>query len=191
LSPEEIAAAVVNSLKDPLAQALAGTPQVIPQRPSDQQQTVSCKQWGDLAGCLGALPYHSWLKLVGNSKFGGGAAFAWRDGKVDRDFQCTSDTNDGGAVKDVYRVAGKQSIQDEIRTNGPVTASLMIDQSFYAHRGGGVFSTNVTGGDVIGMHAVTITGWGREGETDYWLALNSFGKDWGEAGSVRIAMGVR
>ena len=156
------------------------------------KRSLSCKKWGALNACLGGLPYHSWLSLMISSKFGGGSSFAYKDGKVAADItsKCAADENDGAVVTAVYQVVGVPSIKAEIRKNGPVVASLSIGDAFYAYRAG-VLNENVTGSSIIGMHSVILVGWGRDGESDYWLVLNSFGREWGENGMARLAMGVR
>jgi len=38
--------------------------------------------------------------------------------------------------------------------------------------------------------AVTVVGYGREEDTDFWLAKNSWGEEWGERGYFRLERGV-
>lgn len=40
--------------------------------------------------------------------------------------------------------------------------------------------------DSIVDHAVALIGYGRDGSTNYWHILNSWGKSWGEGGSLRL-----
>ena len=48
------------------------------------------------------------------------------------------------------------------------------------------------GAAYAGGHAVKIYGWGVDAATrlPYWLVANSWGADWGENGSFRIARGT-
>ena len=39
---------------------------------------------------------------------------------------------------------------------------------------------------MIGWHALTLVGWGEEDGVQYFIGLNSWGKNWGENGYVRI-----
>ena len=43
--------------------------------------------------------------------------------------------------------------------------------------------------ELLGGHAVKIVGWGKEGDTEYWVVANSWGEEWGEKGYFRIAFG--
>lgn len=45
-------------------------------------------------------------------------------------------------------------------------------------------------GNQLGGHAVKILGWGVEDGVSYWLAANSWGKEWGEGGYFKILRGV-
>ena len=45
-------------------------------------------------------------------------------------------------------------------------------------------------GTLLGGHDVVIIGWGIEDGTKYWIAQNSWGKDWGEQGYFRIVEGI-
>ncbi len=73
----------------------------------------------------------------------------------------------------------------EIFARGPVVAS--INGHGLSDYVGGVY-TNSSASKVT-THAVSITGWGREKDQDYWIVRNSWGEYWGEMGFFRIAMG--
>lgn len=47
-------------------------------------------------------------------------------------------------------------------------------------------------GEYIGGHTSKIIGWGTDKATgeEYWLAVNSWGSSWGEAGLFRILRGA-
>lgn len=42
--------------------------------------------------------------------------------------------------------------------------------------------------DIAGGHAITIIGWGKEKDIDFWIIKNSWGDQWGDKGYCKIAM---
>jgi len=69
---------------------------------------------------------------------------------------------------------------------GPITVSLAPGEGWY------MYNKGVLNGDlacnkqnVIG-HANVLFGYGKEGEQKYWHLLNSWGKDWGERGTLKL-----
>jgi len=66
---------------------------------------------------------------------------------------------------------------------GPVAVSVAADTWF--NYDNGVF--NGCGKDAVIDHAVTAMGYGEDATgTKYWIIQNSWGKDWGEAGHIRL-----
>ena len=64
------------------------------------------------------------------------------------------------------------------------------DPSFQHYKGGLYQGCH---GGLATNHAMVFVGWGRDTATglDYWIAKNSWGEAWGEAGFMRIQRGVR
>eukprot|EP00933_Yihiella_yeosuensis_P071897 TRINITY_DN80141_c0_g1_i1.p1 TRINITY_DN80141_c0_g1~~TRINITY_DN80141_c0_g1_i1.p1 ORF type:complete len:519 (+),score=137.75 TRINITY_DN80141_c0_g1_i1:203-1759(+) len=67
-----------------------------------------------------------------------------------------------------------------VAQQGPVAVSVAADGWFNYY--GGVFDSC----ERIINHAVTLFGYGTEGSKKYWLIKNSWGKDWGEDGFIRV-----
>lgn len=99
-----------------------------------------------------------------------------------------------------YRLgSNEKEIMKEVMENGPVQAILEVHEDFFVYKSGIFRHTPVTLGKPEryrrhGTHSVKITGWGEERNHEglaqkYWLAANSWGKDWGERGYFRIARG--
>lgn len=64
---------------------------------------------------------------------------------------------------------------------GPVAVSVAADAwTWYSH---GVFDGDC--GNVVD-HAVTLFGYGKEDANKYWIIKNSWGRDWGEEGYIRL-----
>jgi C1A family cysteine protease len=71
---------------------------------------------------------------------------------------------------------------------GPMTACFTIYEDFYYYYRGGVYQYNSdTSGNVIGGHCICIVGY--DDDEEYWIAKNSWGTGWGEAGYFRIGYG--
>ncbi len=74
------------------------------------------------------------------------------------------------------------AIKDALHNFGPVATSFDVYTDFDSYTGGVYRHTS---GDYDGGHAVLIVGYDDEGE--YWIAKNSWGKDWGMEGYFWIA----
>ncbi|KAL3089124.1 hypothetical protein niasHS_008489 [Heterodera schachtii] len=84
------------------------------------------------------------------------------------------------------------AIENEIKANGPVVASMNVYNDFYYYSTGVYTRTSNT---KMGGHAVRLIGWGKQTCTDgtsqdFWLAVNSWNTDWGQKGFFYIAKGV-
>ncbi|XP_024920939.1 tubulointerstitial nephritis antigen-like [Cynoglossus semilaevis] len=99
-----------------------------------------------------------------------------------------------------YRLStNEKEIMKEIKENGPVQAIMEVHEDFFVYKSGIYKHTDVSFTKPPqyrkhGTHSVRITGWGEEKNYDgtarkYWIAANSWGKNWGENGFFRIARG--
>lgn len=77
-------------------------------------------------------------------------------------------------------------IKNEIAANGPMETGFMVYQDFLNYKEG---IYQYTTGQMLGGHAVKITGWGVENGVKYWIAANSWTESWGEKGYFRIKEG--
>lgn len=90
-------------------------------------------------------------------------------------------------------VQGVDVIKREIATNGPVVAQMYLSDEVLVYKSG-IFlptPTSVTftakGRDRQKKTVlVALLGWGADGDQEYWLVENAWGKDWGEGGFGRI-----
>lgn len=94
-------------------------------------------------------------------------------------------------------VQGLDPIKREIAANGPVAAQIVLSDELFIYKSG-VFVETPTAQHFTGKRQdsrkkkvvmALIIGWGSDGDEEYWIIENSFGKGWGEDGYAKIAMG--
>jgi len=85
-----------------------------------------------------------------------------------------------------YKIKGIDKIKQEIFQYGTVTAAFTVYEDFPTYKSG-VYSHQT--GKALGGHAIKLIGWGTEGDQDYWLAVNSWNRTWGDAGTFKILQG--
>jgi cathepsin B len=83
------------------------------------------------------------------------------------------------------------AVQQEIATNGPVSASFTVYEDFFSYKSG--IYKHVSGA-AQGKHAVKLVGYGVDNSTGidqkYWIVANSWGEEWGMEGYFKIALGT-
>jgi cathepsin X len=88
-------------------------------------------------------------------------------------------------VKEYGHLSGTDEIKREIYIRGPITCRLHATERFYRYVGG-VYSEDLR--EIELNHEVSIVGWGKIGEVEYWIGRNSWGTYWGEEGFFKINM---
>jgi len=79
-------------------------------------------------------------------------------------------------------------IMTSIMAEGPVEACFHVYADFLSYHSG--VYTHKTG-DFLGGHCIILIGWGVTNDgTEYWIAQNSWGADWGISGHFWIKKGV-
>jgi len=96
----------------------------------------------------------------------------------------TKTTAGFGTFKEIK--GGIDIIKNEILISGPVTTWMKTFEDFSVYKGG-IYQCKNTGNEEFNQQAVILYGWGIENGTNFWLARNSWGTQWGENGYFRIA----
>jgi cathepsin X len=78
-------------------------------------------------------------------------------------------------------------MMNEIYQRGPIVCEIAVTDQLLNYTGG-IF-VDRTGRKALD-HDVSITGWGEENGTKYWIARNSWGSYWGEGGNFRLIRGI-
>jgi len=92
------------------------------------------------------------------------------------------------ATKALSASARVAAIQQHIREHGPVYVIMEMWDNFPTYRTG-VYNT-AKAKTKLGYHAVVLVGWGDDDAGNaFWVAQNSWGNSWGEAGFFRIRRG--
>jgi predicted secreted protein len=87
--------------------------------------------------------------------------------------------------------ASVATLKQAIMTAGPVWTAVCADDAFSAYTYRGNSSNDVFHGTCTDLnHAVILVGWNDNGGDGYWLMRNSWGKQWGDHGYMRIAYGA-
>nr|CAD2137145.1 unnamed protein product [Meloidogyne enterolobii] len=171
---------------------------------------LTCSMQGD--GCWGGSPSQAW-RWIQTTGVCTGTDYNWRSGCKPYPFSqnqagpappckssCTAswktaypqDKHMGTSSGALYgNQATVAAIQREIQTNGPVVTVFLAYQDFMSYRSGVYFRTT---NQRVGYHAVRVLGWGTQTcgsqKIDFWIAANSWGTNWGEAGFFKIRRGV-
>jgi len=89
-------------------------------------------------------------------------------------------------AKDYYHFTSIEEIKRNMLLKGPISTTFVLYDDFTAHKTG----IYVRKSDhKIGSHSVKVVGWGTDNNLDYWIAQNSWGEAWGEAGFFKIKEG--
>ena len=78
-------------------------------------------------------------------------------------------------------------MMDQIFRRGPISCQIAVTQQLEDYKGG-VF-VDTTGRKGLD-HDISVTGWGVENGTKYWIIRNSWGSYWGEGGNFRLIRGT-
>jgi cathepsin X len=106
-----------------------------------------------------------------------------------RDKEYTPKFN-GVTVSKWGRARGAPAIKEALKT-GPVVCDLQITADFkkYKRIPNDINIWNVTVDFININHSVSVVGWGKKGDVEYWIGRNSWGREWGYDGFFYIQAG--
>jgi len=142
---------------------------------ASEQEAVDCSS--TQYGCNGGW-YEAVWELVEKDKFCTLESYPYTARKTTcQKTSCDGKTNDKG-----YKLVTKteEAMYDALKT-GPV--SIAVDASVWSSYQGGVMTSCTSGMN----HAVVLVGY--QADNNAWKVRNSWGKNWGEDGYIRLAYG--
>lgn len=105
---------------------------------------------------------------------------------------CAKNSNSKPAVvvtkSVIYNSSNEDDIANLLVSVGPLTIGINANM-FQSYIGGIMDYTDKECTQTGLNHAVVIVGYGEENGKKYWTIRNSWGKDWGEGGYIRVARG--
>jgi KDEL-tailed cysteine endopeptidase len=75
------------------------------------------------------------------------------------------------------------ALETAVREVGPISIALEAYNRTFMYYSGGIISK---GCRTRLDHAITLVGYGNDGNTEYWIAKNSWSSNWGEQGYVHF-----
>lgn len=88
-----------------------------------------------------------------------------------------------------YSFANVQVIMEDIQQHGPVATTFNAYADFWSSFDPKKEIYTRQSDQFISGHSVLLVGWGVHDGTDYWIAQNSWGSNWGDGGYFRIVRG--
>jgi len=88
-------------------------------------------------------------------------------------------------VSEYAQISGKDKMQAEIMTRGPISCGIEATDALELYTGG-IFSQYIANPGI--NHIISVVGWGSDSGNDYWIVRNSWGTPWGEYGFFRLSM---
>jgi cathepsin X len=86
-------------------------------------------------------------------------------------------------ISEYGSISGASAMAKEIYARGPISCG--IDAVPLLKYTGGIIKEAGSGVD----HVISIVGWGKEGNDEYWIVRNSWGEYWGDMGYVYVEKG--
>lgn len=151
-----------------------------------EQNLIDCTDEYGNRGCRGGFAYKALSYIHDVGGIYSEAEYPYRS---EEDLCQYTQPGNAAKVKKVVRWKGDEvMLQKKVATVGPISVSIVVEADFSRYKQG--IYNNPYCGDVPN-HEILVVGYGTEDGHDYWLAKNSWGKDWGDNGYIKMARNKR
>ncbi|OHT03689.1 Cathepsin L1 [Tritrichomonas foetus] len=152
-----------------------------------EQSLVDCVQLSH--GCNGGLPAFAYNYIIDECE---GKIMEDKDypyEAVDGECRFVQSKAIGHFSKWLQIVKGDEDdLAAKCEKYGPVSVGMDADHFTFEIYSGGIYEEKICSKEFLD-HAVGLVGFGKEGETPYWILRNSWGTEWGENGYFRLIRG--
>jgi len=151
------------------------------------QQIVDCDTSGQDEGCNGGYPYGAfeYIMSAGGQETESAYPYTAQDGT------CQFNAADIAAKivnwQYVTQSSSETAMQQYVYSTSPISVCVDAADVWQDYNGGVVTSSSGCGNTLD--HAVQVTGWLVQNNTNVWNVRNSWGADWGEQGYIWLQMG--
>ena len=106
------------------------------------------------------------------------------------DGTCQFDASKGvGGIRGWIQPKKEAELVDYIARYGAVVCTMDASSYSFSTYTSGIYSDNEYCNPLSINHGICLIGYGIEDDVQYWIAKNSWGKEWGEDGFVRLIRG--
>lgn len=103
---------------------------------------------------------------------------------------CQFDSSKGvGGIRGWIQPKKEEELVDYIAHYGPIVCTMDASSMSFSTYTSGIYSDNDNCDPLSINHGICLIGYGTENDVKYWIAKNSWGKEWGEDGFVRMIRG--
>ncbi|KAM4748968.1 cathepsin L-like proteinase [Rhinophrynus dorsalis] len=154
-----------------------------------EQQLVDCDDTSE--GCCGGFPIDA-LAYVAENGIMRRKDYKYTESKLECKYNLKKATKLN--VTKYYTLPGEKNMASSVALEGPIIVSIGVSEDFQK------YSEGIFDGDCAEEvnHAVIIVGYGTQpaidenGEDiDYWIIKNSWGKEWGDNGYVKMRRNIK
>jgi len=151
------------------------------------QQIVDCDTAGQDQGCNGGYPYGAFEYIIsaGGQETEAAYPYTAQDGTCQFNAKDIKDTISNWAY--VTQSSDEKAMQAYVYSTSPISVCVDGADVWQDYTGGVVTPSSGCGTTLD--HAVQITGWQVQNNTNVWNVRNSWGADWGEAGYIWLQIG--
>jgi len=151
------------------------------------QQIVDCDTQGQDQGCNGGYPYGAFEYIISAGGQESEAAYPYTAQDGTCQFNAADIEDKISNWQYVTQSSDETAMQTYVYGTSPI--SVCVDAAdVWQDYNGGVVTTNSGCGTTLD-HAVQVTGWLVQNNTNVWNVRNSWGSDWGENGYIWLQMG--
>jgi len=151
-----------------------------------EQNLVDCSTAQGNMGCQGGLMDYAFEYVISNHGIDTERSYPYTATGPN---QCRFRAADVGATMASYQdvpSGSEAALQERVANIGPISVAIDASHQSFQFYSGGVYYEPACSSSQLD-HGVLSVGYGRDGNSDYWLVKNSWGASWGLAGYIMMA----